>query len=199
MKTEFKKMKITNRFLGLSLIELIIAFSVVGLVSLLVASVYFAHFRLFNNQNTSIEVSSQNRLALDEITNQIRQSESIVNTCTGCSGDTTSPTVLILRLWPQDSSGEPIDPGSSAYDFIIYKRDPTDNTKFTRKIIADAVSSRTSDNKIIATNTSDLQFSYDNADPTLASQVTITIATTANSGGKTITKTQSASAVLRNK
>src|SRR3990167_4893772 len=122
---------------GLSLIELLIAFSIIGLVSILVASVYFAHSRLFSTQNTSIDVASQNRLALDEMTNQIRESQAVVATCTLCPPDSTSDTVVILQIWPIDSSGELFQPAGSDYDFIIYKKDSSDNT-LVKKIIPGA-------------------------------------------------------------
>ncbi|OGD94355.1 hypothetical protein A2697_00020 [Candidatus Curtissbacteria bacterium RIFCSPHIGHO2_01_FULL_41_44] len=182
---------------GFTIIELITGLAIIGLVSILVASVYIAHFRLFSNQNTAIDVASQNKLALDEIVNQIRQSQSVVTTCADCAGDTTSATVLVLQLWPQDASDEPLDNGN--YDYIVYKRDATDNTKLVRKIVADASSSRTSGPKIIATTISDLQFTYDNANPTQAGEVTTSVTTTATSQGKTQTTTQKAKAVLRNK
>jgi len=182
---------------GFTIIELITGLAIIGLVSILVASVYIAHFRLFSNQNTAIDVASQNKLALDEIVNQIRQSQSVVTTCADCAGDTTSATVLVLQLWPQDASDEPLDNGN--YDYIVYKRDATDNTKLVRKIVADASSSRTSGTKIIATTISDLQFTYDNANPTQAGEVTTSVTTTATSQGKTQTTTQKAKAVLRNK
>ncbi|KKT45960.1 MAG: hypothetical protein UW37_C0036G0005 [Candidatus Gottesmanbacteria bacterium GW2011_GWA2_44_17] len=92
---------------GLTLIELLIAFSIIGLVSILVAAVYFAHSRLFSTQNTSIDVASQNRLALDEMVNQIREGQAVVATCALCPPDSTSDnTVVILQIWPIDSSGE---------------------------------------------------------------------------------------------
>jgi|SRR3990167_448278 len=183
---------------GLALIELLIAFSIIGLVSILIAAVYFAHSRLFSTQNTLVDVSSQNKLALDEMTNQIRESQEVVSTCALCAGDTTSNSLVVLQIWPIDSSGEPFEPTGSDYDFIVYKRD-TDNTKLIKKIIPGAGSQRKASQKIIATNISDLQFTYDNPDPTLASEVTINLTTSAISGGKTITSSQTTMAVLRNK
>lgn len=187
---------------GFTIVELVTGIAIIGLVSFLVAAVYFAHFKLFSNQNTAIDIASENRLAVDEITNQIRESETIVNTCSACGGDTTGSTILVLRLWPLNASGEPTDPGSTnAYDYIIYKLDPTDNTKLLKKTFADATipSSRSSGSKIIAAKLSNLQFTYDNVDPTLAAEVTITITNTAKSSSKTHTYTQSVKAVLRNK
>ena len=186
---------------GLTLIELLIAFSIIGLVSILVAAVYFAHSRLFSTQNTSIDVASQNRLALDEMVNQIREGQAVVATCALCPPDSTSDnTVVILQIWPIDSSGEPFEPTGSDYDFIIYKRDASDNTKLVKKIIPGAGSFRQAIEKIIATDISDLTFNYDDdANPSSTSQVMINLTTSANSGGKTITSSQTSKAVLRNK
>lgn len=186
---------------GFTIVELIAGTAIIGLVSFLVAAIYFAHFRLFSNQNTAIDVASENRLAVDEITNQIRESETVVSTCSACSGDMTGSTILVLRLWPLSAIGEPTDPGSSAYDYIVYKRDPLDNTKLIKKTFPDTTipSSRSPGSKIIAAKISNLQFTYDNADPTLASEITTTITNSAASSSKTHTYTQSAKAVLRNK
>jgi len=198
-KPTYYQLPTTSYQSGFTLIELLIGFAIIGLLAVLVAAAYFAHFKIFSNQSTSIEVASQNKIALDEITNQIRESQAVVNTCADCSGDTTSSTVLVLQIWPINASSEPFEPQASAYDFMVYKRDPTDNTKFIKKIIADAASSRQSSQKIIATNISDLQFTYDNPNPTLASEITINLTTTGISGGKTLTSAQSTKAVLRNK
>lgn len=184
---------------GFSLIELVTGFAIIGLVSILIGTLYFANFRLFSNQNTLIEVSSQNKTALAEMINQIRESQSVTSTCTACAGDTTSPTVLVLRLWPINASGEPFDPGASAYDYIVYKRDETDNTKLIKKTLPDATSARASQTKIISTNVASLQFSYDNADPDLVTEVTVELTNSQTINGKTQTSSQSAKAILRNK
>lgn len=182
---------------GFTLLEILIGFAIFGLISTLVAAVYFAQFRLFTSQNASIEIASQNKLALDEITNQIRESQAVVASC--CGAETTSSNGLVIRVWPKDANGEPVDPLGAAYDYIIYRRDSTDNTLLIKKIVADPVSSRLSGENIIANSVSNLQFTYDNADPTLAGQVTISLTNSQVSGSKTHTITQTASAVLRNK
>src|SRR3989338_6974207 len=184
---------------GYTLTELLIGFSIIGLVSILVAAVYFAHSRLFSTQNTSIDVASQNRLALDEMTNQIRESQAVVATCTLCPPDSTSDTVVILQIWPIDSAGELFQPTGSDYDFIVYKRNISDNT-LVKKIIPGSTSQRRAGEKIIATDVSGLTFNYDDyANPSSTSQVMINLTTSANSGGKTITSNQTSKAVLRNK
>lgn len=185
---------------GLTLVELIAGLGIIGFVIVMFASVYLAHTRLFSNQNTSIEVASQNRLAVDEITNQIRESEAVVATCLSCSPETTGANTLIIQLWPLDTNGDPTEP-TTGNDYIIYKRDAQDNTKLIKKVLPDTSSSRPSSEKIIASNISSLTFTYepDNNDPPTATSVNVSITTTGTSNAKTLTTTQSVKAVLRNK
>ena len=192
MPSSFKK--------GLTMPEILIGIGLIGIIALFVASVYFAHFRLFSNQVTIIDVATQNKIALDEMTNEIRESQQVAASC--CGGDTTGANVLVLQLWPLNASGEPQDP-SGNYDYIIYKRDPLDNTKLLKKIVPGSGSTRAASSKIIATNLGtnapDLSFTYDNVDPTQAAEVTASITTTRSNLGKTKTVPQSSKAILRNK
>lgn len=184
---------------GVSLVELISALAIVGLISMLAVTLYFAQFRLFTTHNTAIDIFSQNKIALNEIEMEIKEGESIVNTCTNCAGDTTTAALVIVRLWPLDANSEPQDPIGTNYDYVIYKRDPQDFTRLVKKTIPGTGSSRVSQTNVIAVSISNLQFTYDNADPALANEVTVTITTTATTNGKTQTATQSTKAVLRNK
>src|SRR3990167_11290793 len=85
---------------ALSLTELLIGMAILAIVGLMVAGVYMSHFRLFSNQSTNIDVASQNRVALDEMVNQIREGNTISsitvsgNSCSGSSGATT----IVVRL-----------------------------------------------------------------------------------------------------
>lgn len=183
---------------GLSLIEILILLGLVGLVSILLAPVYMAHFRLFFRQNAAIEVASQNRLALDDMVNQIRGTQSIVTTCASCAGDTTGASTLVLQLWPVNANGEPFEPTDASYDYIVYKVDSAKN-QLIKRTIPDSASFRLASTKIIATGVADLQLSYNNADPTQASQVTMTLTNQAAALNNTQTIQQEAKAVLRNK
>lgn len=185
---------------GFTLIELLAGLALAGFVLVLVASIYLAHFRLSSDQNTAIDTSVQNELAFNEITNQIRQSQAVVSTCTACGTDTTGANILILKLWPLDQNNNPQDPSGTNYDYIEYKLSPADPTQLIREIFPSPISTRTVGTRIVATNISSIVFSYDNADPTLATEITTTITTTKKTiNGKTQTTTRSANAILRNK
>ncbi|OGD86645.1 hypothetical protein A2870_00235 [Candidatus Curtissbacteria bacterium RIFCSPHIGHO2_01_FULL_41_11] len=184
---------------GFTLVELIIGFGLIGLVSVLVASLYFTNFRLFSNQSTSIDINSQNKIAVDEIVNEARQSQGVAESCC-LPTETTTSTVLVLQLWPLDANGDPFDP-SGNYDYIIYKADPDDSTRIQKKVVADASSTRPASTQILATALAPdgLQFTYDNGTPSLAAKVTVSVSTTGTAAGKTQTVTQTGSATLRNK
>lgn len=184
---------------GFTLPEILVGLAIAGLISTLVAAVYFAQFRLFTNQNTILEIANQARLAVDEIVNQTRESQAVAATC--CGGDTTSQTALVLAIWPINGAGEPYQPSPSTFDYIVYKQDAADNTRLIKKIVPDPQSTRSASERILATKLAPggLQFTYDNQDPSQAAEITVNITTQGYSGTKTQTTTQSAKAVLRNK
>ena len=184
----------TNYYSGVSLVELLIGMSIVGFMGVLIAALYFSHFKLFSSQNTRIEVASENKNALEEMTNQIRESQGVAAAC--CSPpETTNANVLVLSIWPLNASGDPTEP-TSGYDYIVYKK-VADTLK--KQIVPAAGSTRQASDKIIATKISALAFSYDNADVTQAVQVTINLTTQNTVNNVTQTDTKTSTAVLRNK
>jgi len=183
---------------GLTLVELAVIVGLLGLVAILTAPIYMTHFSLFSRQNAAIEVASQNRLALDDMVNQIREAQTIVSTCADCSPDVTGSGTLVLQVWPVGANGEPFEPTDSGYDYIIYKIDSSKN-QLVKRTISDSASFRPESTKIIAADVASLQFAYNNADPTQASQVTINLTNQLKALNKTQTIAQEATAVLRNK
>ena len=184
---------------GISILEIIIGMFIFSLISVLAIGIYTSHFKVYSNQNSHIDVASQSKIGIDEIVNQIRQSQSIVNTCSACGSDITSSTVLVLQLWPLDTNGDPKDPTTNDYDYIVYKKNPADLTQITRRILPNVASNRQGSTTIIANNVSSLNFAYNNGTPSATSQVTITVITSKLSFGKTQTSTQVKNADLRNK
>ena len=187
---------------GVALPEILLAIGLIGIVATLVAAVMFSHLRLVGDQSAQIDVSAQNKLAQTEISNSIRQAQSVVLTCSACGGDTTSADVLILQLWSVDAAGEP---NSSTFDYILFKQDPTDNTRLQKKVFPAATSTRVGGTDIIGNSlkSDGLSFTYYKADGTAAAVVTeayevnTTLTTTAKTGNKTQTVSQSFKAFLR--
>ena len=200
-------MKITNLKLrifkhGLSLLELQIVIAIFGGISLLTGAVYFAYTRLINEEKITIEVASQNRNAIDEMTNQIREAQSVAMGCTICGTvSDSSSTVLILALWPIDTSGKLFQPAAGEYDYMVYKLDSTPNdTNLIKQIIPNGTTSnRINTSKILSSDVKTILFEYNDASPALASEVTITLTNEKTSFVKTHTYSQQSKASLRNK
>ena len=184
---------------GIALIELLVGFGIIGIISFVIAGVFLAHYKLYNTQTASVDVASQNKLGIDEMTNQIRQAQSIVTTCSACGTDQTGASILVLRLWPLDSSGNPMDPTSANYDYIVYKQDPSNSAMLLKITYPDSTSSRKAQTQRVANNISSLVFTYDNSDVTQASEVDITLTTAQTVAQKTLTTTADSKAILRNK
>lgn len=184
---------------GLSLVELQIAGAILAGATLLIGSIYFTYTRLFYEEKTQIEIASDNKIALSEITNQAKEATSLVMGCTLCGGDTnSSSTVLILQIWPLDASGLPQDPGTTNFDYIVYK---LNGTNLIKNIFPSPISSRPNlTDKIIASNIKSLLFTYNlPADIASSKEVTVTLESEAKTLAKTHTYSQSAKALLRNK
>jgi len=202
---------------GMSIVEITTAIGIIGIISIMVVSIYFAYFRLFSNQSKTIDIANETRIAIDAITNQIRESSAVVSSCpvgspyNGCGGSTTSTSAtscnnttnysakVVLQLWPLDSNSNPTDPGSSNYDYVVIKRDDLENTKLKMITYPSSTSSRKSSSLILSNEISCLSFTFDNADPTQASEVTAGITNTTTQFGKNYTQSQETRAVIRNK
>ena len=193
---------------GLSIVEIVTAIGLIGLVSVMVISVYFAHFRLFSNQSQGIDLANENRLALDEMAIQIKEAQAVVSTCAAINpcAYNTGPAIIVLQVWPLDSNGNPQDPGTSNYDYVVYKRDDLQNPQLVKITYPAAISTRKAGTDVLANDVYNLAFTYKDdtgtdvgANPTLASEVTVSLTNTNTNFGKTNTITQSTNAVLRNK
>lgn len=183
---------------GFTIVELLISSVLLAVISYILGSIFISNFKLFIDETSVINITEANKTALDEITNQIRESQSIASTCTPCSPYTTSSTVLILQLWPLNSNGEPFDGGVN-FDYIEYKRDAVDNTKLRKIIYPHATSTRQSLNKVLSTTVDNLTFTYNNATPSQATEITVTLKNTITNAGKIQDVERETKAVLRNK
>ncbi len=182
-----------------SLVELLVAISLLSIITLIIGYVFISHFKLFNNVKSLVEVSSSNKLVLDELITQIREGEAIVNTCTGCGTYLTGSGTLILQLWPLDSNNVPFEPSSNNYDYVIYSQDPSKTTNLLKITVPDTTSNRTASTKIMASDISNLNFTYNNGNPTLANEVTVSVQNSIQITGRVQTTSQQVKAVLRNR
>lgn len=192
-----KKLKFKQ---GISYVELLITLVIASLISMSIFGIYFAHYRIFTNQNALIDAETQNKNALTLIGNQIR----IANTFFDWFSDDKT---LALGVWSLNAAGEPYDSGH--YDYIYFYEDPSNQNNLLYEVEANSqYSTRTSLIKIISTNLSSLEFKYyldgsllniDNGDYLDANEIEIILTTQSTTiYGKTYTSTQSSKTPIKN-
>lgn len=182
------------RHTGYTMIELIMVIGLIGLIGLLATYISFGNFRLFRNQDTEIEISSQNRLVLDEVLNSVREAVSVESSFNdGTTTYTTDNDSIVLKFHSVDLDHNIID---NEYDRIIYWLDNTDTLK--RAISPSVSSSRLASSKPVSVIVDTINFSYDSADFNEISYVTVTLTTSKNQLGQTKNITVSGEAQLRN-
>lgn len=106
---------------GLSLPELLIGLSIVSSVGLSMYTVFFAHQRIYFNQEALIGTETQNKLAMDEITRYSREALQFSDQINYLDQK------IGFRLLPLDpSSGNPYSPGF--FDHAIFEWDSVNKT-----------------------------------------------------------------------
>lgn len=202
-----------------SLIEVLVAISIVSALVIVVGQTYNTQFKIFLNQNAAIEAVTQNKIGIEEMTNTILESAGVAFTCpytpAGYVCGSTAPPLsvssssnnLVLKFWPIDpTTQEAVDPGvnQSNFDYIIYGVSgdklykivkPNNGTNLPNQI----PTTRKPMTKIISGNITSVNFVYDNAQYDLSKKITITLNSESKNGSRTFTSSQTSDAVLRNK
>lgn len=151
---------------GLSLIEFLTGFAIIGVIAIMIGSVWLAHSKIYSTQSATIDAQSASTIAIDEIANQIRESNGVVYSCliqNPCESDTSGIT-LVLQVWPLNASGVPFDPGSNDPDYIVYRlNDPPNDKNFVKSVYANNRTGSTRkelNKKILASNVDSINFTY---------------------------------------
>lgn len=181
---------------GFTLVEIIVVFAFVAIISLILANIIIRYTGFYNRQQAEVSANTDNRLILDDIYSVARQSVSVVNSII-VSGQTftTSTNTLIVKLPSVNSAGEPI---TNTFDHFIFYQDASDQKLFRRRIVPDALSFRPAAFSVLTSNLQTIAFSYDNVDPQLATVITAAITTTKTEGGETKTAQDTIQTRLRN-
>lgn len=205
--------KITKGLRGFTLIEILVALIIIPILILIVGQTYNTYFKTFLNQSALIQANTQNKIALEEISNTI--SESIgVGSCffgdhTTCQSfgfpsnlRISNATTIILLYWPIDPTTKiPYNPSNSKYDRITYTLAGNQVRKYTLVNDGGNPTTRQTGNKYLFSGITSLTFVYDppSGDNYTAKKVTITLTTESKNGNKTFTSTNTSEVYLRNK
>lgn len=180
---------------GLSLIELLIAMSFIGVLSAVVATVYVTGFNTYRQELASSTVQSNAQTILDALITDARNGVLIEPTY---DSFTTGADTIIIRIPAIDASQNILYSGSDMiFDRIIYYYSGNEIHKVT---FADPLSSRFPKNgidSVLDKNILVLNFTYE-PDPTAPTLVTATISSEVQAGNRTRSITLTGQARLRN-
>jgi prepilin-type N-terminal cleavage/methylation domain-containing protein len=174
---------------GFTLIEIVIVIALVSVAGMILTEVFIGQNRLYRTETAELNITNDARASLDDLDNYLRQT---TRTLSSYSTYSAGPQVLILQIQSVNASNQLI-PG--AYDNVVYYLSGTD---FYRQVFPNAASNRAAQTKRLASNVAGLNFTYNNADYSLVTQVTTDITIQENAGIQTRAITLSSQAILRN-
>lgn len=143
-----------KRRTGLTLIELMVGIGLVVVGGTILSTVFRSTFRTYGLETGRGLTQLTNGTAGERLTRQAGQALSVI---ANTNGYITNNQTLILRLASIDNN-QAIIP--TAYDHLVYRRDPLDPTKLQEIIIADPASARQSRTRTLIGGVGSLNFSY---------------------------------------
>ncbi len=181
---------------GLTLIELIVTITILGILSITFSNIYIESLKTFETESAQSILQTDSQTAIDRIINETKGAQKVESSY---STYTTGETVMVLAIPAIDEDQAIIYNGSVVVsDYIIYY---LQSGSIHRKIYADDESVRYSQNEedyVFATGVEDLTFEYSPAPPqTTEVTVTLTLERTIGKSARNITLTNKTK--LRNK
>ena len=180
---------------GITLIELLITIGLIGIILIVITSVYLTGYRTFQEELSSSMVQSNAQTILDALTIDIKNGMLIEQTY---DIYTTGPSSIIIRVPTTNSSKQIQYSGTNMlYDRIVYYYQ---NNEIHKIVFADPTSARYSSSgkdNILDSKILTLGFEYD-PDQMTATLVKATISSDIKVGNRNKSITISGEARLRN-
>jgi hypothetical protein len=178
---------------GVTIVELMIAITVLILVMFALFSLYDNYNTVFGSQQALFRIAGSASASMTELQQTIMQADLIPGSHLFSSGAyNTSASTLILELPAMDATTH--DP-LGTWDYVVFY---VDNGKLYKLTEASGSSSRASTLKQLSDTVSSLTFAYDSTDPSSASKVDINLVTSARSIHQTQTYQLQQQVYLRN-
>ncbi len=162
---------------GFSLIEILVVLSIASIAGTLLVSSLIQNNNLFLKQSTKISQGVNLNDTTSQISDSIKNASSIAATCPCPQVYTTNDQTIVAAIPSVNATGDIL---SNTFDYLVITRD-SQNTAILRKIIyPNALSSRKSENQVLATTLSLVQFRYydnngNSVSPTAAGKINFTI------------------------
>ncbi len=163
---------------GFTLIEVLITLTIAAVAGGLIVQVVIQNNGLFYQETTKVSHGLTLNTAKHMLQNDLKTASSIASGYpVSAPNFITSSTLLVLQVPSVDSSGNIIE---NVYDYIVYSKDPNTPKIFRKNYYPDPASSKKSQNQVLLTELSFLEFTYLNqsgvvVSPAAASSVMFTL------------------------
>ena len=174
---------------GFTLIELVVVIALVATTVVVLVNLFIGQNRIYKTQTAELNVANDTRASLDDIDAYARQSRRVLANYQTWN---TGAQALVLEIQSINASAQLI-PGT--YDTVVYY---LTGPNFYRQVFPNSASGRTAQTKKLAGNVTGLVFTYNNLDPTLASEITVDLTIQESAGQQTRSITASSKSYLRN-
>lgn len=174
---------------GFTLIEGVIVIALFAVLGIVMVSMFISQNRLHKTETANFNITFESRTALDDIDNWIRTANQTLVSHGIYNGGAQT---LILQVQSVNNSEQLI---AGTFDYVVYY---LSNNDLMREVIPNISSIRTAGLKKIASNVSNLVFTYDDVDFAQVTKVDTSLTLTESVGFQNRTITQNSSAVLRN-
>lgn len=159
---------------GFTLFEMIIVIFLMAVLLIGLLNIFDWQQKVYSLEQADIAATGTARIAMNHMTFAIAQgSEIVTNRNINGTDYTTGGTTLVLKLPAYDSGSNVL---ANAYDYIVYT---VDDNRLLQVIDADSSSVRHSGTKLLTDSLENITFTYNNATPASASQVSVNLTTRA--------------------
>lgn len=173
---------------GFTLTEVLIVLAASAIIGTILVTILVQGSSIFSSQNATVNQNLSLNNASNQITQSIKFASTILTSYTNNQITyTTNNQTIILKIPSINNQGNVID---NKFDTLIIMPD-SNKPKILRKMIfPDPTSSRKSDNAVIASNLSQIQFNYLNdsgnlTSPSLATRIDFVIKVSENLNNST--------------
>lgn len=195
LKNNLQTLKADN---GFSLTEILVVSLITVIVGGFIVSILFNTTGIYYNQSAQTQQSMDLNDTFSKVRSSIRQSKFVATGYPeGSPTYTSGINTLVLKIPSVNSSGNTI---SDTYDFAIVTKS---QDKLYYKLFPDAISARSSDDQILASNVDNVYFNYyDSAgtevNPETSSRIKITLTLKQKAGAGYKVNTATSEASIRN-
>lgn len=156
---------------GFSYVEIVVVVALIAVLSVVLMEVFISHGKLFNTTMAGADLQMQRARTLERLGSMTRVASGVeFSKSIGGTLYTTSDATLVLAMPSIDAQGAVID---GTYDYAAFYLDASFPNELHLVVGADALSSRTSVNQLLADTVERLAFRYDRSVPEASEAVFI--------------------------